>query len=76
MLHADGSVEFDRLVFSNYRKMKDWLVAYKLKNPNCFLSIISDDGVQPASVERVFGVMRQAGFSSVGFITEPHAVPH
>jgi len=74
MLHANGTVEFDRSVFSNDDEMKVWLVAYKRKNPDCFLSVISDEGVRPASVERVFGVMRQAGFSSVGFITEPHAL--
>src|SRR3954470_19577872 len=74
VLHANGTVELDRSVFFNYDKMKVWLVAYKRKNPDCFLSFISDEGVQPASAERVFGVMRQAGFSSVGFITEPHAL--
>jgi hypothetical protein len=76
MLHTNGTVELDRTVFSDFDEMKAWLVAYKRKNPDCFLSVISDDGVRPALVERVFGVMHQAGFSSVGFLTEPHTVSH
>ena len=76
MLHANGTVELDRSVFSDYEELKGWLVDYKRNNPDCFLSLISDKDVQPVLVEKVFGVMRQAGFSSVGFITEPHAVTH
>ena len=72
ILHANGTVELDQTSFSDYGEMKVWLVAYKRKSPDCFLSLISDEGVQPKLVERVFGVARQAGFSSVGFITEPH----
>ena len=75
-LHTNSTVELDRTVFSDLGEMKAWLVTYKRKNPDCFLSVISDEGIQPALVERVFGVMHQAGFSSVGFITEPHALSH
>jgi hypothetical protein len=76
LLHANGAVDLDGSIFSDYGAMKVWLVAYKRKNPDCFLSVFSDQGVQPALVERAFGVMRQAGFSSVGFLTEPHALSH
>jgi biopolymer transport protein ExbD len=76
ILHANGTVKLGQTSFSDYDEMKVWLVAYKRKNPDCFLSLISDEGVQPELVERVFGVTRQAGFSSVGFITEPHALTH
>jgi biopolymer transport protein ExbD len=76
LLHADGLVSFDGVQFSDDQNLRTRLVSYKKENPDCFLSTISDEGVQSQSIEHVARIMQQAGFSSVGFITEPHALSH
>jgi hypothetical protein len=74
LLRANGLVRFDDAEFSSYEKLKVRLAAYKQQNPDCFLSMVSGEGVQSVFIERVGRVMHEAGFSSIGVLTEPHAV--
>ena len=74
VLRTDGSIEFGGAVFSKLDEFKVRLVSYKKEKPDCFLSIISDRAVRPELISRAASAMHEAGFSSVGFLTEPHSL--
>ena len=73
-VHPDGSVQFSGEDFSDHMKLKVRLTAFRGQHSNCFMSAIADNGTRPDVIESAFGVFRAAGFSSVGFITEPRPV--
>jgi len=74
LLRADGVVAFDGAQFSDDEKLKARLVSYKMKNPERFLSTVSDKGVQSKLINHIARIMHDAGFSSVGFIIKPHSL--
>lgn len=75
LVHSNGSVLFDHIVYSDRLKLTERLREYRGRNPDCMMSVDADVDAKPEVREAVANLLLKAGFSSVGFLTEPRNDP-
>jgi hypothetical protein len=74
-IHANGSVLFESVLFTDMAKLEARLVDYKRHNPDCMMSFVMGQGTDFKLVGRVLLLIQEAGFGRVGFLTEPRNTP-
>jgi hypothetical protein len=75
LIRKDGSILFAQVRFSDLKRLKASLIDYKHRNPNCWMSFSLEPGADPRLADRVLPLLEQAGFATVGFLTEPRNPP-
>ena len=74
VLQADRSVQLDSRRYSNRRELKSYLTEYRRKFPTCVMSLDADHDVDLKMIEKTATIFHEAGFGTVGFLTEPQPV--
>lgn len=73
-LYANGSVQFDGVMYSDRVKLRSRLIAYRKRNPGCFMSFVQQRDTSFKAVGRLVLTMQEAGFDHIGFLTEPREI--
>lgn len=72
--HADGSVNLDATRYADRAKLRNHLLEYRRRFPTCLMTLDADRGVSDGTMEQIGTVFREAGFATIGFLTEPRPV--
>jgi biopolymer transport protein ExbD len=70
-VRKNGDVVIEGVVYSDRIALKARLAELKARNPDCFMSLVSEKGTEIKTMERVASIMRELGIAQVGFLTEP-----
>jgi len=71
VVRKNGDVVIEGKVYSNQASLKTRILDLKSRKPNCFVSLTSENGASPKTIEHVVSVLRQMGVSQIGILTEP-----